>query len=238
MNDLPWFRFYHEFAVDPVMRLLAFEDQRHFVIVLCMKARGDLDKLYTSDAMRDKVICAQLGLTPIFADEAKRRLQDAGLIADDWQPLGWEKRQMRSDSSAERQRRYRDRHAQTSPSRHGDGLEEEREKEEIQIPPAPTEPPPQPPAGLNPEAWERWVQYRKASRKPIKPASVLAAQRKLAGYGDHQAAVVEHSIANGYQGLWEPRDTAHRRNAPTRNQSSQDAVNAWLSQGGSPRADV
>lgn len=105
-------------------------------------------------------------------------------------------------------------------------------------PPSPSETSPQPPEGLNPEAWSAWETYRRKIRKPIKPASVLAAQRKLAGYGDHQAAVVEHSIANGYQGLWEPRDTVHRRNAPTRNQSSQDAVKAWLSQGGSPRADV
>lgn len=60
-----------------------------------------------------------------------------------------------------------------------------------------------PPSNLNVEAWHRWEQYRRETRKPIKPASVLAAQRKLAGYGADQGAVVEQSIANGWQGLFD-----------------------------------
>lgn len=64
---------------------------------------------------------------------------------------------------------------------------------------------PPPPAGLDLQAWNRWVAYKREIRKPIKPASLLAAQRKLAGFGSDQATVVEHSIANGYTGLWEPK---------------------------------
>lgn len=60
---------------------------------------------------------------------------------------------------------------------------------------------PEPP-GLNPAAWHRWAAYRVEIRKPIKPASLLAAQRKLAGFGADQPAVVEQSIANGWQGLF------------------------------------
>jgi len=56
--------------------------------------------------------------------------------------------------------------------------------------------------GLDPEAWKRWETYRREIRRPIKPASILAAQRKLAGFGADQAAVVENSIANSYQGLF------------------------------------
>jgi hypothetical protein len=63
----------------------------------------------------------------------------------------------------------------------------------------------EPVAGLDLQAWNRWEAYKRAIRKPIKPASLLAAQRKLAGFGSDQAAVVEHSVANGYTGLWEPR---------------------------------
>jgi DNA-binding transcriptional MocR family regulator len=59
-----------------------------------------------------------------------------------------------------------------------------------------------PPSNLNVEAWHRWEQYRKQIRKPIQPASKLAAQRKLAAFGTDQAAVVEQSIADGYQGLF------------------------------------
>jgi Helix-turn-helix domain len=59
-----------------------------------------------------------------------------------------------------------------------------------------------PPSNLNVEAWHRWVKYRKQIRKPIHPASWLGAQRKLAAFGPDQAAVVEQSIANGWQGLF------------------------------------
>lgn len=58
------------------------------------------------------------------------------------------------------------------------------------------------PDGLHLPEWDRWQAYRKAIRKPIKPASVLAAQRELAGYGADQAAIVEQSIAAGWQGLF------------------------------------
>ncbi len=68
--------------------------------------------------------------------------------------------------------------------------------------PAPTPPP----EGLDMQAWERWEQYRREIRKPIKPASMLAAQRKLAGFGADQAAIVEQSIANGWQGLFPLKD--------------------------------
>lgn len=74
----------------------------------------------------------------------------------------------------------------------------------------PVSKPPIPPEGdfvpgLNLEAWNRWMQYRTDIRKPIKPASILAAQRKLAGYGNGQAVAVEQSIANGWTGLFEPK---------------------------------
>lgn len=64
---------------------------------------------------------------------------------------------------------------------------------------------PAPPEGLDATAWEAWTAYRESIRKPIKPASVPAAQRALAKFGDQQWAVVDHSIANGYQGLYAPK---------------------------------
>lgn len=66
-------------------------------------------------------------------------------------------------------------------------------------PPTTAEPPP---AELDLAAWDRWVSYRRQVGKAIKPASSAAAQRKLASFGLHQAAVVEQSIANGWQGLF------------------------------------
>lgn len=56
--------------------------------------------------------------------------------------------------------------------------------------------------GLDLASWERFVDYRKSIRKPIKPVSIPAAQRELAGYGPVQNAVVEQSIANSWTGLF------------------------------------
>lgn len=58
------------------------------------------------------------------------------------------------------------------------------------------------PDGLDADAWNRWETYRKQIRKPLKPASIPAAQRALAAFGSDQAAVVEQSVAHGWQGLF------------------------------------
>jgi len=60
---------------------------------------------------------------------------------------------------------------------------------------------------LDTEAWDRWVSYRKAIKKAIKPASEHAMKLKLQSYGDNQSAVVEQSIANQYQGLFDLKVT-------------------------------
>ena len=57
--------------------------------------------------------------------------------------------------------------------------------------------------GLDVDAWNQWVQYRKEIKKPLKPASMRAAMKSLVKHGVMQAAVVERSIANGWQGLFE-----------------------------------
>jgi uncharacterized protein YdaU (DUF1376 family) len=56
--------------------------------------------------------------------------------------------------------------------------------------------------GLHIEIWEKWVAYRKELNKPLKPASFEAAAKELAKYGSQQAAVVQQSIAAGWQGLF------------------------------------
>jgi hypothetical protein len=57
--------------------------------------------------------------------------------------------------------------------------------------------------GLDLAAWERWVGYRKAIKKPLKDVSMHAAAMKLAKYGDDQAAVVDQSVSQQWQGLFD-----------------------------------
>lgn len=136
VTELPWLRLYTEFATDPQVQTLAFEDQRHFVMALCMKGRGILDKDYPTPQLRARVIAKTLGLAELECEEANRRLREAGLVDRAWQPVKWERRQFQSDSDgAERTRRWRERKKQacdatvTDAKRHSDGIERESDTE-------------------------------------------------------------------------------------------------------------
>jgi hypothetical protein len=72
------------------------------------------------------------------------------------------------------------------------------------------------PVGLNLPAWERWLDYRKAIKKPLRPVSIPAAQRELAAFGADQSAVVEQSVANGWQGLFALKPKAANGKPPER----------------------
>ena len=83
----PTLRMFEALATDANIQILAFEDQRHYMMLLCLKANGTLDTQHTISAYRERVIARALGLDPFTAAEAKRRLIDGALIDDQWQPL-------------------------------------------------------------------------------------------------------------------------------------------------------
>jgi hypothetical protein len=86
----------------------------------------------------------------------------------------------------------------TASTREDKSREDKKEKKK-------KEPAAAPPPGLDPESWLRWSQYRREIGKPIKPASIPAAQTQMAAMGARQREAVEQSIANGWQGLFAPR---------------------------------
>lgn len=104
----PWFRLYAEFLSDPKMQLLAFEDQRHYVGVLCLKCNGTLETLSIGPEHFERMVSKALGLDPIMGAEVKRRLMDVGLIGEGWQPIAWDRRQYESDSSTARVHKWRE----------------------------------------------------------------------------------------------------------------------------------
>jgi len=79
---------------------------------------------------------------------------------------------------------------------------------------------------LDEAAWERWVAYRKAIRKPIKEVSEHAMKLKLSRFGADQQAVVEQSIANQYQGLFELKKAAPRPGERVEKTDKQRAADA------------
>ena len=117
--SLPWFRMYGEFLTDPLIRLLSFEDQRHFIAALCMKSQGVTDKRYASVTVRRNVISSLIGLSAESStgglcalDQANERLSARGWVAAEGQPINGDQPQVTSDhvdrTAAERMRRYRD----------------------------------------------------------------------------------------------------------------------------------
>jgi hypothetical protein len=55
------------------------------------------------------------------------------------------------------------------------------------------------------EAWTAWVRHRKEIRKPLTPTASERQLKKLADMGEARAiAALDHSMANGWQGIFEP----------------------------------
>lgn len=70
--------------------------------------------------------------------------------------------------------------------------------------------------GLDPEVWSMWFEYRKEIKKPIREPSIEKAQKKLASFGSDQRAVVENSIAEGYQGLFPLKNNQRNSQPPVK----------------------
>lgn len=112
---MQWFRMYVEAMDDEKLKLLAFEDRWHYVVILCMKRKGMLD-VEEAESLRDRKVGVKLGLGANERDEVRRRLLEVNLIDTHWQPVGWAKRQFVSDAdptAGERKKKQRDkeRHA-------------------------------------------------------------------------------------------------------------------------------
>lgn len=124
MSALPWFRVYHRMVDDERLRLLAFEDRWHFVALLCLKADGMIDG--EKNELWERRLAVKMGLQTRELEELQRRLMGVGLIDADWQPCKWDELQQRSDSSADRTRKYRERQKEQQQQRcddvkrHGD----------------------------------------------------------------------------------------------------------------------
>ena len=213
---LPWFRMYADFLNDPKLISLAFEDQRHFIGVLALKCDGAIDDVADGDLL-DRIVAQRLWIDHAVIRDVKRRLIAAGLIDARWQPLAWEKRQMRSDvdaTGAERQRRYREaqkhnalRDAAVTRLDTDTDTEEETEKEEdkkkaTRKRAAPTF---ELPDWINRQHWDAW--HSCAKRKNASDAQKQMAVDKLARWrqaGIDYAAALENSAIAGWQGLFKP----------------------------------
>lgn len=116
MTDAPqmrWLRLWTDVIDDPKLLLLSPDDRWYYIAILACKRTGVMDEPDSVET-RDRKMALSLRLDHRERDEVRRRLVEARLIDEDWQPLGWEKRQFASDSSTARVREYRKRYGNVS----------------------------------------------------------------------------------------------------------------------------
>ena len=211
---LPWFRAYTEMMDDEKLRLLAFEDRWHFVAILCMKGAGILDE---SGPLLMRKAAVKMGLAVRELEEVARRLSEVGLIdAATLQPLAWDARQMKSDSSAERVQAYRERQKQAKQAGNvtvtaqdtDTDTDTEVEKEEEQKKATRKRAAPSSfelPDWINRQHWDAW--HSCAKRKNASNAQKQMAVDKLDAWrqqGIDYAAALENAAIAGWQGLFKP----------------------------------
>ena len=215
----PWFRTYTEMIDDEKLRLLAFEDRWHFMALLCCKGAELLDAGDPPELMRRKV-ALKLGLSTRELEEVARRLSEVGLIHfETFQPLAWDARQFKSDSSTGRVRKHRNKAKRecnvssplqkqpgsvsaTPPDAETDADTEKEQKK--RAPRAPVLP-----DWLSVDAWGDWHTYRqrrsaKAWTEKAQELS-LATLTKLHNEGHDPVAAINTSIEQGWAGLFAPK---------------------------------
>ena len=178
---LPWFRMYVDFLDDPKMVGLAFEDQRHFIAICALKSDGVLDQNCTPE-MLNRIVAQKIWVDFGVISDVKRRLQDAGLIDEFWQPVAWEKRQAKSDSSTDRVRKHREKQKEetgcnadeTLQKRSSNALDKKRadkkrEEKNDAVPAFCL------PDWIDKDLWDEWMQIR----KKLKAVNSDAAKTRL-----------------------------------------------------------
>lgn len=96
-----WFRMYSEFATDPKVQMLSEALQRRYVMLMAMRCSNTLVTL------QDEEVAFHLRISNEDWAETKRIFIAKGFIDSKLNLLNWDKRQFKSDSSAERVAKHR-----------------------------------------------------------------------------------------------------------------------------------
>ena len=229
---IPWFRMYTDFLNDPKLIALAFEDQRHFIGVLALKSDGALEA-YVDEQLMDRIVAQRLWIDHGVIREVKRRLVAAGLIDSAWQPLAWDRRQFKSDSSKDRVAAYRankkagngdvtlqQRKSSAVDTDTDTDKEEEKKGEKSADAPSLFVLP----DWINKKHWDAW--HSCAKRKKATDAQKQMAVEKLDAWrqaGIDFAGALENAAIGGWQGLFKPDDKKPAISQPTESFAERDA---------------
>ena len=101
----PWFRLYVKFATDPKMQTMSEQDQRRWIMILCLRGSDALEEILQFGGETE--LARNLNISPEELAKTKSALLARGLISELWDILTWDDKQYTSDSSKERVQRFR-----------------------------------------------------------------------------------------------------------------------------------
>ncbi len=99
---MQWFRMYSEFATDPKVQSMSETLQRRFTMFLCLHCSGEYEQL------NDDELAFALRLTVPELTETREVFKQKGFLDENGKIRNWNKRQYKSDTSAERVRKHRE----------------------------------------------------------------------------------------------------------------------------------
>jgi len=239
MSDgLPWFRVYTNIVDNHKIRLLAFEDRWHFIAILACKQSGLFD---TADSeFIHRSLAVKLGLQLPALDELKKRLTDVKLIDKHWNIIRWDERQFNSDSSRERQKKYREKQrlseSVTSPKRHQNvtvtpqdtdtdtdtDKDAEKEIEKKRIKSVFTR---MNALGVDTPLFKEYIKTRnrlKATNTARALATLANKAERLAKEGENIKELVEEAHSNGWKTIYEQKNRQQRHHSATKIAKSTD----------------
>ena len=206
-----WFRMYSEWLDDEKVQMMSLEMQRHFVALLCLRCQQPTEK------MTERQIAFRLRVDETFLKRIKETFLETGFIDEDWSVSNWGKRQYLSDSSTSRVRKFRANKAlkQDETFLKRDETQNVTAPDTEQLQNRAEQKKPKAAGAVELPDWipqKQWMAYEEMRRKVRKPmtdhARELAVKKldELRSRGNSPVAVLEQSILNDWQGLFEVRN--------------------------------
>lgn len=253
-TNLPsiWFRMYAEFATDPKVQMLSEQDQRRYLMLLCLRcSNGNV-------TLQKHEIAFQLRISESDLEETVKTLVTRKLVTSDGKPINWEKRQYRSDTSAARVSKHREKKKQES---NGDvtlqkrpveaEIEAEREVKDLK-PKSTTESKPLPdkPAkfdfcesliamGVDKSVADDWLVLRKKLKAVDTQTALSGFVREVKKSGMSADAAVRECCLRGWKGFKADWVTGQARASPNQPRESgrQAAISNYAAQAAEARGE-
>ena len=222
-DNPPWFRLYSEIVDNYKIRCLAFEDRWHYVAIMACKNQGIMKG---TPQLIERALSVKLGLQARELDELKKRLLDVNLIDKNFNPISWDDRQFRSDSSKERVAKYRekqkvskgvtakDRYNAVTVTAQDTDTDKDKDKENMKQVYTRLKA-----LGVDKPLWDEFLKTRKrlkATNTPRALATLATKAEQFYASGENIKELFEEANSNGWKSIYERKNRQQRKHSATK----------------------